>query len=313
LRFLPFNPEALQMRLSRTALYALALTGMVAAAAGCQQNPAVVSQAITAKTAGPSYVYVADNAQKALLVYRFGVPSAPVDVVRLGDAPQGVAADSKGNVYVSLFNSSTVRMYSAGAKQLLQTISAGLYKPTGVAIDTADNLYVGNHCQGSGCQAGVLEFHPGAAAAFRSIADVSAFGVEGVAVDSVGNVWMDSFNGPGGYGFRFVNGQRDSAVTLHLVSSDGIAVNPAGTVYAASAGAVMSFPPNSLKGVGTEFRGYGVGHAVRLIGTGPNGILAIPVQASAQDGGPFVDIIAGSASYRITKGLSSPFGAAVGT
>ena len=130
-------------------------------------------------------------------------------------APQGVAVDSSGNVYVADTWNHTIRKITVGGA--VSTLagspgnygsadatgtSAQFYQPQGVAVDSAGNVYVGdtaNHTIRKITPGGVVSTLAGSAGNYGSIdlAGSSArfYGPEGVSVDAAGNVYVaDYFN-----------------------------------------------------------------------------------------------------------------------
>lgn len=62
------------------------------------------------------------------------------------NGPNGLALDSKGNLYVANQNSNQVLVYNPNYVQLTtKSITAGLSQPVGVAFDSKGNVYVANH------------------------------------------------------------------------------------------------------------------------------------------------------------------------
>jgi uncharacterized protein (TIGR03437 family) len=181
-------------------------------------------------------------------------------------APGGIALDSNGNLYfcdTALFGYGLIRKVSGG---VITTVAGGgssglgdngpatsaqLYMPTGVAVDSAGNLYIADAINyrvrkvtngviatvaGNGTQGFSGDNGPAASAQLS--------GPTGIAADSAGNLYIaDSGNirkvsngviatvaGNGTQGFSGDNGPATSA---QLYLPWGVAVDPAGNLYIA--------------------------------------------------------------------------------
>jgi hypothetical protein len=262
--------------------------------------------------ATPRYVYVSDGETKSLLVYQAGVTNPPpIRTVSLGDFAEGVATDHEGNVYVALFNTSVLDVFPSGAAGPPQTITASLYKPTGVTVDTHDNFYVANHCPTGGCQPYVSEFAHGATAPFAKIYTPAGSGNEGIATDAADNLFVDTSPSIGGYVFEYTNGVLVGEVVGGLATCDGIAFDPQGNLNAASAATLETFQPPSWNLIKSTY--YGSGQAIRLLTSGPDGSLYIPFTAGTTASSVLVIPANGLLlPYRITSGITSPLGATAG-
>ena len=64
------------------------------------------------------------------------------------NAPEGIAIDESGNIYVANTAGGTVSMVSAGGT-FTSTYASGFRQPSGIAFDDNDNLYVSNYAGGS--------------------------------------------------------------------------------------------------------------------------------------------------------------------
>ncbi len=161
--------------------------------------------------------------------------------------PQGVAADSAGNVYVADTGNHTIRKITAAGVVSTLAGSAGangsadgagssarFYQPEGVAMDSAGNVYVAdtwNHTIRKITASGVVSTLAGSAGNYGS-ADGTGSGArfyqpQGVAVDGAGNVYVaDTGN-----------------QTVRKITPGGVASTPAG--LAGNYGSVNGTGPNA--------------------------------------------------------------------
>jgi streptogramin lyase len=159
-------------------------------------------------------------------------PVAPVTaLVASGlNAPQGVAVDTQGNVYIADTGNNAVEEWNPGTQQLTALVS-GLSGPTGVAVDANGNVYIAD----SGHQA-IEEWSP---TSQQLIPLVTGLGSPyGVAVDAQANVYFsDSANN------AIEEWNASSAQVAMLLAGSagvsdptGVAVDGLGNVYFADAG-----------------------------------------------------------------------------
>jgi hypothetical protein len=99
-------------------------------------------------------VLVGNNASNVVYLYHAatsGSPASPTSSYQ-DFAPstyflRSVATDPAGNVYVASFSGATITEFAAGTSTLLRTISGGhtrILHPQGIAVDSSDNIYLGN-------------------------------------------------------------------------------------------------------------------------------------------------------------------------
>ncbi len=280
-------------------------------AAATSYDRAATVRGVVNRASTQKYIYVGDAKNDQLVVYPQGVSNpSPIRTVPLGDSPNGIAVDGNGHVFVALWNTSTVAVYSRGATSLVRTITTGIYKPTGVAIDENNVLYVASHCQNPGQPAYVAEYEPGSGTPETAqLVAPAGDGIDGVAVRN--NVaFLDVERGVGGFAIEYLGGQQKQ-LQIGLAVGSGLALDNAGNLYAANAATLSEFAPPSYLDVHDTY--YGPGAGIRYVGRGGDGTIYAPYGAPA-GATPTVVVTPsnGQPSYTITDGLSAsaPSGAA---
>ena len=118
------------------------------------------------------------------------VPIAPMTTLISSGlkAPQGVAVDPLGNVYIADTGNHAVEMWVPATQQLVPLVSSGLINPTGVAVDTYGNVYIAD----GGNQA-IEQWNPATASLSALVKGLGS--PYGVALDPQNNVYLsDSRN-----------------------------------------------------------------------------------------------------------------------
>jgi hypothetical protein len=107
-------------------------------------------------------------------------------------APQGIAVDQRGNVYIANHLGPSVTMYPGGDPSQAKVITGGgLYKPFAVAVDGGGNVWVGNGAIDAGVQGSLTRISPdGQAAGPFTIGRMRS--PQGIAIDSAGDIWVAS-------------------------------------------------------------------------------------------------------------------------
>ncbi len=169
--------------------------------------------------------------------------------------PQGIARDSRGNLYATNADSyDSVTVYAAsatGAARPIATIqgrSTGLSNPTGIALDSKGNIYVANQPFGS-----ITVYAAGSNGNVWPTAIItgSATGLAnptGIALDSSGNIYV-SDRGDQNAGSIMIypagsDGNVKPSATISgnrtgLASPWGIALGPDGKIYVANCGSCV--------------------------------------------------------------------------
>src|SRR5215469_8004174 len=148
-------------------------------------------------------------------------------------APNGVAVDGGGNVYMADYPASEVYEMPAGcaSSSCVTTLGGGFSFPIGVAVDGSGNVYVSAHSANT-----VMEMPPGCASSgCVTTLGGGFFGPEGVAVDGGGNVYVAD------YGHDLVKEMPPGCATSSCVTTLGggftnpasVAVDGSGNVYVA--------------------------------------------------------------------------------
>ncbi|MGD0363321.1 MAG: hypothetical protein ABSC93_20760 [Bryobacteraceae bacterium] len=105
--------------------------------------------------------------------------------------PNGLAVDSKGNLYVANSGGNNILMFNSKYQYMpAKTLVQGVSHPTGVAVDPMGNLWVANYIQGGGS---ITEYSNGQQVSSGTITE----GVDSplaIAADGSGNIWVQNAN-----------------------------------------------------------------------------------------------------------------------
>jgi sugar lactone lactonase YvrE len=231
---------------------------------------------------GNENIYVADTQNNVIRIISpsgvvgvfAGTPgvSGSADGTRsnaLFSAPQGIAVDGNGNVYVADTGNSTIREITPSGVSSTLAGSAGnpgsadgtnttaqFYQPQGVAVDSSGNVYVAdtwNHTIRKITSGGVSSTLAGQAGVFGSFDGANGAArfnnPSAIAVDASGNLYVSDFNNdtirevsPGGVvstiaGWAGMWGSSDGAGTnASFFEPAGISVSAAGNLYVVDSG-----------------------------------------------------------------------------
>jgi hypothetical protein len=287
----------------------------------CNTHPPATQSAVTAgkatislsRQADPQYgyapvsrgyVYVVDQTQH-LLVFPAGVRNpVPIRTVNLPVTAISVAADSQGRVYVALWATSTIDVFSSGAAKLLRTITSGLDHPYGISVDDNDDLLVASDGKSG---AAVSEYRPGTEKRFASFPIPAPYAVYSVAADPVGNIYAEVYNSP----YNFVEEWTNGAWTRLAVAGAGpaaIAFDARGQLVVSAVHTVETFAPPTWKT--HSLRNLEVSSSTKWTSRGADGNVYVPVTGPA----PYVLVIPSAsavAPWKISL-ASNPNGATAG-
>ncbi len=241
-----------------------------------------------------------------------------------GFAPEGVAIDAAGNVWVPNYNSSSLSEFTSNGVPKTGTpyIAAGLDNPTSVAIDTYGSAWAANYNGDD-----ISEFN----SLGQKISGPPGFtggGLDnpyGIAIDSTGHAWASNFGGnslsefqsnaSGGLALSGSSGFGDQV----LAGPAGIAADTAGDVwtanYIAATGGLAEAVPSSLAGqppTVTLFSGGGLNSPYGVAIDGSGNVWATnrggpgSLSEFTSSGTP----ITGKSGYS-GGGLSNPYGIAI--
>ena len=151
-------------------------------------------------------------------------------------APQAIAVDQAGNVFVADYQSNGASIYrlslSANAIGQQVTVATGLSNPVSLAIDNFGNVYVADKGAGQ-----VLEYSPGATGSYTLNTArgtlLSGATPVAVAVDAAGDVYVQDERGASVIEIP-VSGPETTVFT-GLQNPTGLAVDGLGNIYSADA------------------------------------------------------------------------------
>lgn len=199
----------------------------------------------------PHDLYIADNSRGAILrllgrTYRDnGFITSGVNV------PVSVFLDRQGNLYVANQAGQDVTEYAPGTSAPSFTYSSGMPMPQVVTTDVHGNVYVGDYFNG------LNEYYQGLNSPIATCSP--GHGIYGIAVDSAGDVFVDTFNGapvlikysPGGLGT--CSGTVLAAAPAHV---GAIGIDAKGNLLVCDANVVDEIPPPYSAIAGTLGSGF---------------------------------------------------------
>jgi sugar lactone lactonase YvrE len=130
----------------------------------------------------------------AALLTRDGIPLSGPDGITAGglQAPQGIAVDQRGNVWIANHVGNTVTLYPGGDPGRARTISGGgLFKPFAVEVDGRGNVWVGNGAIDADVKGSLTRISPDGVPTGPFVFDRMR-SPQGIAIDSGGDLWVAS-------------------------------------------------------------------------------------------------------------------------
>jgi hypothetical protein len=163
-------------------------------------------------------------------------PRAQTVLPFTGLAPEGVAVDTAGNIYVADGANNRVLKLAAGSSIQTALPFAGLNHPDGVAVDAAGQLYVVD-----GFNHRVLKLAAGSSTP-TELPFTGLNGPSGVAVDAAGNIYVTDWIDNHTTGVKMLAAGSNAQSVLPFGPLHGraqLAVDHAGNVYVVSSGPVL--------------------------------------------------------------------------
>jgi streptogramin lyase len=196
---------------------------------------------------GEGNVYVADSSLNRVLKLAAGSNTQTVlpftglrlatDVVNYSIA--AVAVDGPGNVYVADSGNNRVLRLAAGSSTQTVLPFTGLGGPSGVAVDTAGDVYVTDPGLDTGRDGRVVKLAAGASTQ-TVLPPTGRATPDGVAVDNAGNVYVGVFEGSGRRTINYLMKLAAGSDNWEPLPSAGVqqyvASDTAGNIYVITAG-----------------------------------------------------------------------------
>jgi sugar lactone lactonase YvrE len=227
-------------------------------------------------------------------------------------APQAIAVDGSGNLYLGMGGAGTVSKEapSAGGYTSLGTVGSGLHSAYGIAVDGSGNIYIADYAES------VYVETPSPGGYTQSMVVTGLAYPNAVAVDGSGNVYIAD-SGPG-LVLRETptpNGYLQSEIPTSGISSlGGVAVDGSGNVYITDVynGRVVEETPSGVSYTqSTVVSGLGQPQGIAVDGSGNLYIVDLQnnqvVKETATPGGYVQSAVANNA----INGLLQPLGVAV--
>jgi hypothetical protein len=111
--------------------------------------------------------------------------------------PEGLAGDESGNIYVNNTGVSAIKIYTAGLKTLVATLSDPSYYPSGISVSKNGIVGVANIAGTSGGPGSVVFYAKGATTPCTTVTNATWHGEYFAAFDGKGNLYVDGLDANG--------------------------------------------------------------------------------------------------------------------
>jgi WD40 repeat protein len=216
----------------------------IAVVAGCASpaTPAVATSGAAvqsvvpdarAAATGDGRIYSSSYGNSTVTYYDKGTgPNNPVAGSLSGtfEAPEGLAVDRAGNVYVANGDAQNVLVYASGASSPTLTLSSPNGFPTDVAVAPDGTVYVANVWGMAGNPGSVDVYAKGASEPTTTLSYRAFTQVVGIAMDRSGNLFVsyDANHGSVGSAVEFRHGKTVVPTKISVAAAGGIGFDGAG-------------------------------------------------------------------------------------
>jgi len=225
----------IEMRFQAIMASTLTVTGMAALLSACsgaasqngtstlpslsQRVPSPLVHRVTRASSGSTDLFVVENDQNAVEILTKKWDNIG-SITKSIDGPDGNWEDAKGNLYVANESGPNITEYDTNSKDSLTYTYTGLTEPVDVRTDTSGNVYVADYFGSD-----VVEYKQQTDTPIATC-DPGGF-VEGVAIDTKGDVFVGFYDGLFSYVTEYAGGLSGCNNT-----NLGVSVNePAGMVF----------------------------------------------------------------------------------
>jgi sugar lactone lactonase YvrE len=142
----------------------------------------------------PFYSAAFQGGNAASLLTSDGIPLSGPGGFTEGDlrAPQGIAVDQRGNVWIANHLGASVTLYPEGDPSRARVITGGgLFKPFAVVVDGRGDVWVGNGAIDATVEGSLTRISPDGVAAGPFVVERMR-SPQGIAIDSGGDLWVAS-------------------------------------------------------------------------------------------------------------------------
>jgi hypothetical protein len=137
-------------------------------------------------------VYISDFNNAVVNVYsQKGQNQSPIGQITGLSSPAGLAVAKNGDLFVYNYGNSTVTAYHRGASTPFETLTGS--QGYGLAVDLHENIYATNF-QNSGNGSTINVYAAGSTTPTSSLTDPLVGGLQSIAVDAEGSVFVIGFN-----------------------------------------------------------------------------------------------------------------------